>query len=94
MDRFGLYGPPLNVAADTSCWKRKSLLCMCSFECVDRPDISVMDSVLIERPSRGVRGLITIMKLITLADVGSIRTCYYFNKTREKRHHSEIMPQI
>ncbi len=47
-------------------------------ECVDRPDISVMGSVLIERPSRGVWGLITIMKLITLADAGSIRTCYCF----------------
>lgn len=78
MDRFGLYGAPLNVAADTSCWKSKLVLCMCAFVCVDRPDISVMDSVLIERPSRGVWGLITIMKLITLADVGSIRTCYCF----------------
>ena len=78
MDRFGLYGAPLNVAADTSCWKRESVLCMCMFECVDRPDISVMVSALIERPSRGVQGLITIMKLITLADVGSIRTCYCF----------------
>lgn len=78
MDRFGLYGSPLNVAADTSCWKRRSALCMCAFESVDRPHISVMDSVLIERPSRGVWGLITIMKLITLADVGPIRTCYCF----------------
>lgn len=78
MDRFGLYGPPLNVAADTGCWKRESVLCMCACKRVDRPDISVMDSVLIERPSRGVWGLITIMNLITLADVGSIRTCYCF----------------
>ena len=43
MDRFGLYGAPLNVAADTSCWKRKSVLCMCALVCTDRPDISVMD---------------------------------------------------
>lgn len=78
MDRFGLYGALLSVATDTSCWKQKSVLCMCAFECLDRADISVMGSVLIERPSRGVWGLITIIKLITLADVGSIRTCYCF----------------
>lgn len=78
MGRFGFYGVPLNVAADTSCWKQKSALGMCAFMCVDSRDISVMDSVLIERPSRGVWGLITIMKLITLADVGSIHTCYCF----------------
>lgn len=75
MDRFGFYGAPLNMAADKSCWKRKSVLCMCAFVRVDRPDIGVMDASLIERPSRGVWGLITIMKLITLADVG---TCHCF----------------
>lgn len=78
MDRFEHYGVPLNVAADTSCWKQISALCMCIFVCVDSPDISVMDSLLIERPSSGVWGLITIMKLITLAGVCSIRTCYCF----------------
>lgn len=88
MDRFGLYGAPLNAPADTSCWEQKkiqnkkttarSLLCMCASECVDSEDISVMDSVLIERRSGGVRGLITITELITSADAGSIRTCYSF----------------
>lgn len=81
MGRFGLYGAPLNVAADTSCWKQKKptyCMCMCASECADNVDISVMDSVLIERPSGSVRGLITITKLITLAGADSIRTCHCF----------------
>lgn len=85
MDRFGVYGAPLNAAADTSCWEQKTKktpiiysLCMCASECVDSVDISVMDSVLIERPSGSIRRLITITKMITLADAGSIRTCYCF----------------
>lgn len=53
----------------------------CVWECVcvlTAPDISVMESVLIERLCRGVWGLITVKKLITLADVCSICTCYCF----------------
>lgn len=70
---------------------------MCTSQCTDRQDISVMDSVVIERPTGGVKGLITITKLITLADAGSIHTCYHFqwNKRKAiKQHHSQIMHLI
>lgn len=53
-------------------------LCMRVSVLADSTDISVIDSVLIERPHGGVWGLITIMKLIMLAGVCSIRTCYCF----------------
>lgn len=75
-DRFRFRSAPLNVAADTG-WKGGAyvmyvnVLFVCVYVCVythtDSPDISIMVSVLIKRPGRGVWGLITVMKLITLA---------------------------